>query len=977
MSNPKPTEHPTPASSEILLTLLETLPDALFLIDDAATVVYANACAQAIAGATREDVCGKPLWRSAPQLVSTALYQAVQKTRQTRIPGEVEYRSPVTQTWLRVQLSPTVGGLLLLFHQGRTAAHRQQVVPQCEYHSIKGLDDLYSRIAVLTPEGIVLEINEVSLKDEHIRQEEVIGQPLAQTRWWSCSSLNQEQLRASIKRASRGETVRFETMVHPREGQDLSLDVVLTPHKDAEHHISYLVLAGIDITTRKRTEAELHALIDTIPQLVWTVRPDGSRDSCNQRWCDYTGQSSKEAQGEGWMQCLHPEDWPHVRSVWQRAVQAGAGYEVELRLRHGATGEYRWFLARAIPVRDETGQIVKWFGSSTDIEEQKRTEQQLKENEANWQVLAETVPLLVWIARPDGHIEYVNQRCSDYNHSTREQLQDDGWNQFLHPDDAERAMAVREHAFRTGVPFESEHRLRDSQTETYRWFLVRAMPVRDEAGQIIKWFGTGTDIDKQKQTEQQLKESREHFRMLAEIVPQLVWTTQPDGCADYFNQRYHEYTYATFEQLQGYGWRQFLHPEDAERVVATRQQSLQTGEPFEVEYRLRNGQTGVYRWFLTRAMPMRDETGQIIKWFGTSTDIDEQKHIEEALRESQERVSVLMNSSIIGINIAEGEQIVDANDTFLRMTGYTQEDLRAGKINWMHMTPPEYLACTQQAHQELATRQSMMPYEKEYVCKDGSRLPALVGRVVLEQHPHQAIGFVLDNSARKELEQRKDAFISMASHELRNPLTALKMQTSLLRRQLTRQGIEAPALSSMEAQLNKVIRLVEELLDVSKIQAGRLEYRQETVDLDALLREIIDTMQHTNPSHTILMRGTVQCCLMGDRDRLGQVFTNLLSNAIKYSPDIKTVEVDLNTSEEVVTISVQDHGLGIPREQRDKVFERFYRASGPRQRAIPGLGMGLYIVAEIVKGHGGTITVESDVGKGSIFTVTLPKKREA
>jgi signal transduction histidine kinase len=148
------------------------------------------------------------------------------------------------------------------------------------------------------------------------------------------------------------------------------------------------------------------------------------------------------------------------------------------------------------------------------------------------------------------------------------------------------------------------------------------------------------------------------------------------------------------------------------------------------------------------------------------------------------------------------------------------------------------------------------------------------------------------------------------------------------------------------------------------------------VDLDALLRETADTMQQINPSHTILVRGEVQTSLLADRDRLGQVFTNLLSNAIKYSPDAETVEMDLSTSEETVTIRVHDHGLGIPREQRDKIFERFYRATGPKQRAIPGLGMGLYIVAEIVKHHGGTITVDSAVGKGSTFTVTLPRKRD-
>src|SRR5204863_8571856 len=139
----------------------------------------------------------------------------------------------------------------------------------------------------------------------------------------------------------------------------------------------------------------------------------------------------------------------------------------------------------------------------------------------------------------------------------------------------------------------------------------------------------------------------------------------------------------------------------------------------------------------------------------------------------------------------------------------------------------------------------------------------------------------------------------------------------------------------------------------------RREYRQEMVDCDALLRDIAYTMQRTHPSHRILVHGEVRANLMADRDRLGQVFTNLLSNAIKYSPAAETVEMNLSPSPETVTIRVRDHGLGIPQEQQEKIFERFYRVAGPKQRVTPGLGMGLFIVAEIIKHYGGTIEVES------------------
>jgi PAS domain S-box-containing protein len=227
--------------------------------------------------------------------------------------------------------------------------------------------------------------------------------------------------------------------------------------------------------------------------------------------------------------------------------------------------------------------------------------------------------------------------------------------------------------------------------------------------------------------------------------------------------------------------------------------------------------------------------------------------------------------------------------------------------------------------------------------------------------------------------RRRDDFISMASHELKTPLAVLKLQTQLVQKRLAKQGSHefAAALVRMEAQIQKLERLNRDLLDVAKVQAGRLHYVEETVDLDELLSEIAEAMQQLHPTHTIMIHGAAKTHLVGDRDRLEQVFTNLLSNAIKYSPTADTVELEIGSSAEALTVCVRDHGIGIPQEQREKIFERFYRAVDPRTNAFPGMGMGLYIVAEIVKEHGGTIIVESERGRGSSFHVTLPLTRQA
>ncbi|GHO60749.1 hypothetical protein KSB_92240 [Ktedonobacter robiniae] len=399
--------------------------------------------------------------------------------------------------------------------------------------------------------------------------------------------------------------------------------------------------------------------------------------------------------------------------------------------------------------------------------------------------LIDALPQFVWIIRPDGSIAYTNQRWRDYRRLLSQRAEEqtecqhppfDGcppvqdkqpmlphadscpekeiWLQNLHPEDKERVLELQRQTLATDESYEFEYRLRDGRTGEYRWFLSQHVPLLNEAGQIVQWLATCTDIEEQKRAEQQLKESQENWQLLAETVPQFVWTTTPDNSATYCNQHYLDYVGASPEDVLGSGWQHFVHPDDLERTLAVRQHSLETGSPYEIEYRIKDSETGRYHWFLVRALPVRDDASQIVKWFGTCTDIDEQKRTEEALRQSQETAGALGNSNITGIYISEGEQIVNAKDTFLRMTGYTREDLREGRMSWWHLTPPEGLARTLEAGQELATRQSLTPYEKEYVCQDGSRLPVLVGKVVLPHSPPQRIAFVLDNSARKELEQR-------------------------------------------------------------------------------------------------------------------------------------------------------------------------------------------------------------------------------
>jgi PAS domain S-box-containing protein len=229
-----------------------------------------------------------------------------------------------------------------------------------------------------------------------------------------------------------------------------------------------------------------------------------------------------------------------------------------------------------------------------------------------------------------------------------------------------------------------------------------------------------------------------------------------------------------------------------------------------------------------------------------------------------------------------------------------------------------------------------------------------------------------------ELEKRKDDFISMASHELKTPITTIKVFIQLMKRNFERQGLTeyVDSLAQVETQIDKLTKLVSDLLDVSKIQAGHLDYAEESIDIDALVRHSVETIHQTSETHILSIHGASHQTVIGDSDRLEQVFMNLVNNAIKYSPQADKVDIRIATVQDTVMVSVQDYGIGIPQEHLDKIFDRFYRAHDGNSNEFPGLGMGLYISHEIVKRHAGDLTVESAEGKGSTFTVSLPVKKQ-
>jgi formate hydrogenlyase transcriptional activator len=272
------------------------------------------------------------------------------------------------------------------------------------------------------------------------------------------------------------------------------------------------------------SEARLRKIIDTIPTLAWCNLSDGSNDFVNRRWSDYTGLSQEEVKRVGCKVAIHPEDLPKWLDQWRALIASGAGGEIEARLRRH-DGAYRWFLIRVEPLQEESGEILRWYGTNTDIEERKRTEERLREDEREIRRITDAIPQTIMVQNPSGVPIYANQAILDYTGLTIDDvIASDSRARIFHPEDLERLHDEREAALLRGLPFEFEQRALRKDGR-YRWFLIQFNPLRDEHGEIMRWYATGTDIDDRKRNEERtqnenlvLREEIDRSSMFEEIV---------------------------------------------------------------------------------------------------------------------------------------------------------------------------------------------------------------------------------------------------------------------------------------------------------------------------------------------------------------------------------------------------------------------------------------------------------------------------
>ncbi len=358
-----------------------------------------------------------------------------------------------------------------------------------------------------------------------------------------------------------------------------------------------------------------------------------------------------------------------------------------------------------------------------------------------------------------------------------------------------------------------------------------------------------------------------------------------------------------------------------------------------------------------------------------ASDVTSQALINKNIKENEERFRSLTQTlpQLVWVTNAKGESEF-ASSRWEEYTGIKPD----GERSWKLIAHPEDLANHTEAWMQSLSTAQVYKSEVRLRSKAGEyRWHSVLAEPVLDAEKNivKWVGAFTDIHDQKVKEEKKDEFMGIASHEMKTPLTTAKAYLQMLEVNLKDTQTEAKLFALKASQsIDRLHELISELLDVSKIQVGKLNYNMSTFDFNEMIKSTVENMRLTSPSSSIVLTGSVHDPVIGDEDRLQQVVINLLSNAIKYSPDSVSVSITIGQKNDTITVAVKDTGIGIPEENLNKIFEKYHRVEEHAVR-FQGMGVGLFISYEIIERHNGTLWVESELGKGSTFYFTLPVKR--
>lgn len=644
-------------------------------------------------------------------------------------------------------------------------------------------------------------------------------------------------------------------------------------------------------------------------------------------------------------------------------------YETEQTIPKIKAVKFRWVKAVIYPIKNKTGQITQVVIQHEDITEQQMAEEKIKESESKFRKLFDSNIIGVFISNFDGTFLNANEvLLSMIGYTRQELIQGKVHRDKLTPPeygDRSRQAVMDLKTKGTSNVYEKEYIHKNGT----RIPVLIAVARIDDTDTCI---GFVLNMTERKRNEDAIYQ----LAAIVESSDDAILSKTLDGVITSWNKG--------AEKLYGYSVKEVV----GKHISLTIPPQL-IHEEKEIIKRLRQGvkidhfetfrinKTGRQFPVSISISPIRNESGRIIGASNITRDISEQKQFQQDLFESEERLRLALEAGKIGVWDWDIEnKSLTWTDNLYSIHGVNKKKFDLNLDNFLKLIHPEDRSMFDDAIQKAISGKSTFDTQFRIVTSQGVEKWVSTKAVVTYRGKKaiRMLGATLDISQQKQLEQDKNDFLSMASHELKTPLTSMKMFIDLLDRQLKKSDLETPIyyIKRIRDQADRLGELINDLLDVSRIETGKLRLNLEKFSLSDLVLDTVESIQPATKKHHILVKKKSDIKVLADKYRVYQVLVNLLTNAIKYSPNSDKVIVDLKPNHRSVVVSVKDFGVGINKNQQQRIFDKLYQVSEPAAKTFPGLGLGLYISKEIIERHKGMIWVESQKGKGSTFFFSLP-----
>jgi PAS domain S-box-containing protein len=736
------------------------------------------------------------------------------------------------------------------------------------------------------------------------------------------------------------------------------------------------------------SERELRLIVQNIAGLICVFSPQGELIGGNQQLLDYFRLPLDEVGRWATNGVIHSDDLHHCMDSFAASLLSGEPYDFETRLMR-FDGAFRWFQIRGHPLRDADGTITRWYGLLTDIDDRKRAEEALQASEIDLRLTLNSIPGLVCTFTADGRFEGGNQQFYDYLVHGQET---EAWATKgpCHPDDRDHSVAHFRESMISGEPYEYEARALCFDG-VYRWFQVLGRPHRDDDGRILRWYSLLIDVDDRKRAERELAASERNLRLTVDTIPALAWSARADGTADFLNQHYLDYVGQSLDQLRDWQWTGYVHPDDLPALSEAWSKFISTGIGGEIEARIRR-HDGMFRWFLFRADPLRDDAGEIVKWYGANTDIEDRKQAEAALRMSETFLAEGQRISATGsFSWRLDNDALTFSDELRRIFEFSPrgEVTFEHIISRVHVEDQPFLAGNMA---DVRLGLDKPEYEIRLVMPDERvKHVRVFGRIFHHQDGRlECLGAVQDVTLRKLAEDGLNkvrselahvtralsfnALTASIAHEVNQPLAGIITNANTCLRMLAGDppNIDG-ALETARRTIRDGNRAAEIVSRLRKLYSKKTE-RGEKVDLNDAADEVIALLSSDLQRNRVTVRTELSQGLPlipADRVQLQQVILNMLTNAadamsgVQGRDRIVTIRTTPDDRDGIV-LSVEDVGTGLGDQDAEALFQPFVTTKPS------GMGIGLSVSRSIIESHGGRLWAASNAGGGATFSFSIP-----